>query len=100
MITRTVNDTRTIIAITPPLNEPPDDWDGSVVDGAFEVVVFCGGTGSAVVVFFGGTGSAVVVLTDGWVEFTAGGVVGLGSNLVVVLVDKVVFEAIVVLPAK
>ena len=89
MITRTVNDTRTIIAITPPLNEPPDDWDGSVVDGAFEVVVFCGGTGSA-----------VVVLTDGWVEFTAGGVVGLGSNLVVVLVDKVVFEAIVVLPAK
>lgn len=51
MITRTVKDTRTIIAMTPPLKEPPADWDGSVVDGDFVVVVFRGGTGSAVVVF-------------------------------------------------
>ena len=85
MITRTVNDTRTMIAITAPLSEPPDDFDGLVVDGNFTVVVF-----------WGGTGSTVVVLTEGWVEFTTGGEVGLGSNFVVVLVDKVVFEAIVV----
>ena len=76
--------------MTAPPKEPPADWDGSVVDGNF-----------AVVVFRGGTGSAVVVLTEGWVEFTTAGVVGLGSNLVVVaLVDKVVFEAIVVFPAR
>jgi len=50
MITRTVKDTRTIIAMTAPPKEPPADWDGSVVDGGFVVVVFRGGTGSAVVV--------------------------------------------------
>ena len=54
MITRTVNDTRTIIAITAPLSEPPDDLDGLVVDGNFTVVVF-----------WGDTGSTVVVLTEG-----------------------------------
>jgi len=36
--------------MTAPPKEPPADWDGSVVDGDFAVVVFRGGTGSAVVV--------------------------------------------------
>ena len=86
MTTRTVNETRTMIAITAPPTLT-SDGGGSWVDGEF-------------VVFEMGGSRVVVVLVGICVEFEGDGVVEFAAIVVVLpLVGKVVFADIVVLPA-
>ena len=87
MTTRTVNETRTMIAITAPPNLTSEDG-GSWVEGEF-------------VEFEMGGARVVVVLVGIWVEFEGDAVVEFAAIVVVLpLVGKVVFDGIVVLPAK
>ena len=87
MTTRTVNETRTMIATTAPLNVSSEDG-GSWVEGEF-------------VEFEMGGSKVVVVLVGIWVEFEGDAVVEFVVIVVVLpLLGEVVFDGIVVLPAK